>query len=137
MSYESIKTAFSDAVNQIAANISLYAVHPLKDFTRNRKIGAAALLSFLVSCGSSSTGLELLDFFGMVPDTPSASAFSQQRAKLKPDALEAVFHQFNSSVLALENNSEYRFLAADGSTFTFFSKPSFPLQSILFLRDIP
>lgn len=127
MSHESIKTALSDAVNQTAANIPFYAVHPDKDFTRIRKISAADLISFLVSYSSSSTRLELLDFFGMVPNAPSASAFNQQRAKLKPDTLEAVFHQFNSSVLAMEKKLDYLFIAADGSTFTFFSKPSFSM----------
>ena len=76
-------------------------------------------------CDSSGTRLELLDFFGMNPNAPSASAFNQQRAKLKPDALETVFRQFNSSVLTVEKKSPYRFLAADVSTFTFFSKPAF------------
>jgi hypothetical protein len=56
---------------------------------------------------------------------PTASAFNQQRAKLKPDALEAVFKHFNSSANSIEKISGYRLLAADGSTFTFFSKPSF------------
>jgi hypothetical protein len=56
---------------------------------------------------------------------PTASAFNQQRAKLKPDALEAVFKCFNSSVQSTLKTSKYRFLAADGSTCTFFSKPSF------------
>lgn len=125
MTHKSIKNLFSDAVNHVASNISSYVVNPDKDLIRNRKLGAANLISFMVSCGSSSTKLELLDFFGMDPNAPSASAFNQQRAKLKPDALEAVFRQFNSSVLAMEKKSGYRFLAADGSTFTFFSKPSF------------
>lgn len=61
----------------------------------------------------------LLNFFGLDPNAPSSSAFNQQRAKLKPDALEAVFHRFNSSILPTEKISNYRFLAADGSTFTF------------------
>ncbi len=125
MSHESIKAAFSDAINHVAANIFLYTVDPDRDLTRNRKIGADKLLSFMVSCGSSSTKIELLDFFGLDANAPSASAFNQQRAKLKPDALEAVFRHFNSSVLAIEKKTDYRFLAADGSTFTFFSKPSF------------
>lgn len=125
MPHMSIKTAFSDAVNHVASNISAYVINPEKDLTRNRKIGAAALISFMVSCGSSSTRLELLDFFGLDPNAPSASAFNQQRAKLKPDALEAVFRRFNSSVLISTKKSDYRFLAADGSTFSFFSTPSF------------
>lgn len=125
MSHKAIKAAFSDAVHHVASNISAHVINPGKDLIRNRKIGAANLMSFMVSCGSSSTRLELLDFFGMNSNTPSASAFNQQRAKLKPDALEAVFRPFNSSVLDMDKKSGYRFLAADGSTFTFFSKPSF------------
>ena len=104
MPHESIKAAFSSAVNHVAANISLYVVDPGKDLTRNRKIGTAKLIPFMVSCGSSSTRVELLDFFGLDSNAPSASAFSQQRAKLKPDALEAVFRQFNSSVLTMEKS---------------------------------
>lgn len=125
MSHESIKAAFSDAVNHVASNISLYAVNPDRELTRNRKMGAARLISFMVSCGSSSTRLELLDFFGLDSNAPSASAFNQQRTKLKPEALETVFQLFNSSVFSSEKPSDYRFLAADGSTFTYFSKPSF------------
>lgn len=79
----------------------------------------------MVSCGSSSTKIELLDFFGLDAFAPSSSAFSQQRAKLKPEALEAVFRNFNSSVQSMQKTSGYKFFAADGSTFTFFSKPAF------------
>lgn len=125
MTHESIKAAFSDAVNHVASNISLYAVDPDRNLVRNRKFGTSKLITFMVSCGSSSTKLELLDFFALDPQAPSASAFNQQRAKLKPDALEAVFHQFNSSVMDMDKSPDYRFLAADGSSFSFFSTPSF------------
>lgn len=125
MTHESIKAAFSDAVEHVSSDIYLYAVDPDRHFTRTRKFHADKLISFLVSCGSSSTRLELLDFFGSDPLAPSASAFNQQRAKLRSDALEAVFHYFNSSVQTMYKPSDYRFLAADGSACTFFSKPSF------------
>ncbi len=124
MSYEKIKAAFNDSVNHVVSDIPQYVVAPGRDFTRSRKMGADKLISFLVSCGSSSTRIELLDFFGLQTDAPSASAFNQQRAKLRPEALEAVFHRFNSSVPA-GTDPRFRFLAADGSTFTFFSRPSF------------
>lgn len=72
----------------------------------------------------------MLDFWELDADSlPSSSALNQQRQKLKPDALEAVFRLFNSSVTELLpdtlRNDKYRFLAADGSTFTYFSTPSF------------
>lgn len=125
MFHQTIKSLFSSSVASIVSNISEYTVNPKKDLTRNKKLPADKLISFLVSEGSSSTKNELLDFFDMDVLAPTASAFNQQRAKLKPDALEAVFKQFNSSVNSLEKTSGYRFLAADGSTFTFFCKPSF------------
>lgn len=79
----------------------------------------------MVSCGSSSTKIELTDFFNFDVDAPSASAFNQQRAKLKPEALEEVFKNFNHSVQAEEKKEKYRYFAIDGSTFTFFSRPDF------------
>ena len=125
MLHETIKQRFTDAVDFVASNISLYAVNPSKDFTRSSKFSIDKLLPFLVSRGSSSSKLELLDFFDFHSDSPSASALVQQQAKLKPDALEALFHQFHSSVSSDETSSRYCFLAVDGSTFTYFSKPAF------------
>lgn len=124
MSYDKIKAAFTNSINYVVSNISQYTLAPGKNFTRSRKMGADKLISFLVSCGSSSIKIELLDFFDLQADSPSDSAFNQQRAKLHPEALEAVFHHFNSAVLA-DMKPGFRFLAADGSTFTFSSKPSF------------
>jgi len=79
----------------------------------------------MISEGSSSTKNELLDFFDMDVQTPTVSAFNQQREKLKPEALEAVFRQFNSLVNSDRDIKDYNYIAADGSSFTFFSKASF------------
>lgn len=129
MIYQKIKDLFYSAVEQVISGISQYSVHPDTNFQRNRKISPQKLISFLVSQGSSSTRVEMLDFWGMNTSMPSSSALNQQRAKLKPDALEAVFKQFNSSIAELSpstsSDDPYRFLAADGSTCTFFSTPSF------------
>lgn len=125
MMHETVKKLFSDAVRSVTSDISKYVARPDKDLTRSRKLSAEKLLAYMVSCGSSSTKVELLDFFGLQTDVPSSSAFNQQRAKLKPQALEDVFHHFNHSLGAQADVSGYRFFAADGSTFTFFSKPSF------------
>ena len=131
MSHEKIKNLFSEAVSSVASNISDYVIHSEKDLTGNKKFPADKLISFMVSCGSSGTKIELLDFFGMKENAPSASAFNQQRAKLHPEALETVFNLFNTSIQSEEKSSGYRFFAADGSTFTFFSKPSFEPEEYL------
>lgn len=125
MSHEKIKSLFFSAVDSVASDISQYTINPDKDLTRCRKLPPDKLITFLVSEGSSGTKNELLDFFGLDTQTPSASAFNQQRAKLKSDALETVFKQFNRLVAFPEKTSDYNFIAVDGSSFTFFSKPSF------------
>ena len=123
MIHQQIKELFFSSVEHIVSDISQYAVHPDSDFKRSKKIPAQKLISFLVSQGSSSTRVEMLDFWGLDSSIPTASALSQQRAKLKPDALEAVFRHFNSTSMELPPasfmDSHYRFLAADGSTCTF------------------
>ncbi len=129
MIHQQIKDLFFSSVERIASDISQYAVNPDSDFHRSRKISVQKLISFLVSQGSSSTRVEMLDFWNMDSFIPTASALNQQRAKLKPEALEAVFQHFNSSVAELPpislTDDRYRFLAADGSTCTFFSTPDF------------
>ena len=125
MFHQKIKSLYASSVSSIVSDISRYTVNPDRDLSRNKKLPADKLISFLVSEGSSSTKNELLDFFNMNVLAPTSSAFNQQRAKLKADALEAVFKHFNSSINCMEKTSGYRFLAADGSTCTFFSKPSF------------
>ena len=130
MIHQLIKDLFASSVEHICSDISNYSIHPGIDFQRSRKISPQKLISFLVSQGSSSTRVEMLDFWGLDPSSlPTSSALNQQRQKLKSDALEAVFKLFNSSVTGLLpdtlRNGKYRFLAADGSTCTYFSTPSF------------
>lgn len=123
MSYPTIKSLFHDSIDHVCSNLSSFVVRPGKDLTRSRKIPAQQLLPFLVSMGSSSTRNELLDFWDMSPTAPSESALVQQRAKLKPQALEHLFRHFASSLSSIKEPHDYRYLAADGSSFTFFSKP--------------
>ena len=130
MIHQKIKNLFMSSVEHVCSNISNYSIHPDIDFQRNRKISSQKLISFLVSQGSSSTKVEMLDFWGLdASSMPTSSALNQQRQKLKPAALEAVFKHFNSSAIGLLpstlSDGKYRFLAADGSTCTYFSTPSF------------
>lgn len=127
MTHEMIKSFFNSAVQHVAASIAQYAVDPLKDFTRSRKLPPDLLITFLVTQGSSSTKNELADFFGLDASMPTESALVKQRAKLKPEALEAVFKEFHSLAVSASSRAdgEVELIAADGSSFTFFSKPEF------------
>lgn len=127
---QTIRSLFRSAIQYVSAHIRDFSVHPEKDFSRIRKFPADKLLSFLVAQGSSSTRVELLDFFDFDPDAPTSSAFCQQRAKLRPEALKEVLDVFNTSLIGLSQPSDctvpgYRCLAADGSTASFYSTPRF------------
>ena len=65
MPHNKIKDAFLSAVNSVIANPEQFAVNPAKDFSRQRKITPDTLISFLVSKGSSSARVEMLDFWGL------------------------------------------------------------------------
>ena len=127
MPHNKIKNVFLSVVDSVVANAEQFAVNPVKDFSRQRKITPDTLISFLVSKGSSSARVEMLDFWGLDQKMPSLPALNQQRAKLRPEALEAVLIGFNDSVSKEAGfpatDDEYRYLAADGSTTTFFSSP--------------
>lgn len=131
MIHETIKSFLESAIACTVDNISKYALHPDVDFSRTKILPADKLLSFLITQGASSTKNELLDFYSLDVKTPTNSAFNQQRAKLMPEALQSVFHQFNTSVHSIEDTTDYRFLAADGSSFTFFSKTKFASEEYL------
>lgn len=136
ITHQTIKDLFQSAVQNVTANIRDYSFHPEKDFSRTRKFPPDKLIRFLVAEGSSTTRVELLDFFGLDSDIPTSSAFRQQRAKLKPEALKAVLDRFNSSLISHSQPGHcavpgYRCLAADGSTASFYSTTRFSPDSYL------
>lgn len=120
-----IKSLLTSAIDSVSSSISDYAVNPGKDFTRRRKLPVNQLIQFLIAEGSSTTKNELIDFFGTTYQQPSSSAFFQQREKLKSEALRTVFDKFNESVTSIRKDSDYRFIAADGSTATYFSREKY------------
>lgn len=123
---QKLKTILEKSISWLSANIDHYSSCPEKDFSRVRKLPPEKLIPHLLSQGSSSSVNELLDFFCLSANTPTLSALNQQRNKLKPEAFQTLFMYFNASIEALNrHSSDYRFIAVDGSTFSFFSKPSF------------
>ena len=134
--HKTIQSLFQSAVQNVVSHFLDFTLRPGNDFTRNRKFPADKLISFLVTQGAASTRVEMLDFFGLDAAMPTSSAFRQQRAKLKPEALEDVFLSFNSSFFQLappQNHiaDGYRCIAAGGSTVSFFSSRRFAADDYL------
>lgn len=126
MTHTKIKSLLISAIDSVSSSVSCYVRSPGKDFSRNRKLPADKLIRFLIAEGSSTTKNELLDFFGMSDQSPSSSAFFQQREKLKPEALKKVFDIFTAAVsTCADSHPGYRLIAADGSTASFFSRDKY------------
>ena len=62
---------------------------------------------------------ELLDYFDFNANTPTVSAYTQQRSKVLPEVFEFLFKSFTKENLTCENNYKgYRLVACDGSNLT-------------------
>ncbi len=72
--------------------------------------------------GSGSLTNELLDLFGASADTPTSSAFVQQRKKIKPEAFKNIFDGFSSKFMA-NFNEDMPILAVDGSDVHILTNP--------------
>ena len=100
--------------------------NPGRDFTRRRTLTFETVISLLLTMGERSVGKELMGWFKLKEQTPSASAFVQQRQKLLPSALETLFHRFTDRLRPAKTFRGYRLLAADGSDLKSASWPSDP-----------
>lgn len=118
MTHESpqvLKQNLSNIIEDMQMSLDSFVKQPGKDFVRNRKLSFPQTIDFLLSMGGNTVRKELLDFFDYSPDCVSASAFSQQRAKILPEAMEFLFHSFTESFTRLSTYHGYRLVACDGS----------------------
>ena len=120
---QKVKSALWGIVDAMALNISPFVKNPGRDFTRKRMLGFVQLIRFCICLESGC--YELLKYFFFQPEnTPSASAFIQQRAKLR---LEAFFHllkqfHFRFPPAGLLKR-KYSLIAADSCEFTITRNP--------------
>lgn len=119
-----LKKLLKTTIQDMARNKGQFTQSPGKDFTRNRKLDFASVISVLLSMSGGSTASSLMDYFKFDSATASASAFVQQRAKLKPDAMEYLFRRFAQESPAKKTFHGYRLLAADGSDLQIFANPN-------------
>ena len=121
-----IRKAFDDAVRTVCTKPSVYAKAPEKDFSRTRKLPLETLVRFMLSSHTESVPKELLKFFRYDVDTPSASAFVQQRSKLRKEIFTDLLYRLNQSFSPQSLYKGYRLLAADGSDVHYPTNPNEP-----------
>ncbi len=116
-----LKKLLRTTIRDMARNKHLFTRSPGKDFTRKQKLNFASVVSALLSMSGGSTASSLMDYFKFDPSTANSSAFVQQRAKLKPEAMEYLLQRFVQGSPAKKTFHDYRLLAVDGSDIQIFA----------------
>ena len=109
-----IKKLLISEIKNVASQPHKYCSNPYTDFTRNRKLSMQKMLLGIIGMESKSLTNELLDLFHASAQTPTASAFIQQRNKIKPKAFESIFKNFSKNLMNLFDK-DMPIFAIDGS----------------------
>ena len=113
---ESVTQSLLKQISDLAKNPSLFLKNPDVDFSRNRKINFKSLVGITMNSVGGTMSKELLDYFDFNVNTPTVYAYTQQRAKVLPEAFEFLFHSFTQEDIRKDNTYEgYQVLACDGS----------------------
>lgn len=113
---ENVTVSLENLISGLAENPSLFLKNPDTDFSRNRKINFKTCVGITMNSGGCTMNKELLDFFDFDVNAPTVSAYTQQRAKVLPEAFEYLFHAFTEENTQAKNLYEgYQLLACDGS----------------------
>lgn len=116
---EKVTVSLENLISELARNPSLFLKNPDTDFSRNRKINFKTCVGITMNSGGCTLNKELLDFFDFDVNAPTVSAYTQQRAKILPEAFEYLFHAFTEENAQTKNLYEgYQLLTCDGSNLT-------------------
>ena len=122
-----VTDSLTGLISDLSENPSLFLKNPRIDFTRNRKIDFRKFIGITMNSGGGTMSKELLDFFDFNVNTPSVSAYTQQRSKVLPEAFEYLFHSFTQENMTSVNKFKgYRLVACDGSNLTIATNPNDP-----------
>jgi len=109
-----VKNLLISQIKAIAADAKSFCIDVERDFSRKRKLTMEKVITGIIGMGSGSLTNELLDLFNDSPETPTSSAFCQQRCKITVEAFETIFRLF-SKKLYDSFDDELPVLAVDGS----------------------
>lgn len=122
MKPEQVRNLLFQEIKKVVASRQDYCFNPEVDFSRNRKITMEKVISGIIGMESGSLTNEVLDMFNASVDAPTASAFIQQRNKIKPEAFEMIFKNFSRN-LSDSFRDELPILAVDGSKIQIATNP--------------
>lgn len=106
---------FNSQITSLNHIKSKLCCRPEKDFTRNRKVSFEFTIRSILSFGGGNLTNELLKARKFALDTPSSSAFIQQRSKISYAAFSELFSMINLTFDQDLRYKGYRLMAVDGS----------------------
>lgn len=109
-----VKELLFSEIHAVAERKNEYCTDPKRNFQRNRKLSIETVIKSIIGMGNKSLTNELIDMFIDSSSIPSASAFVQQRNKIKPDAFKAVLDGFTNKIME-QFQEDIPILAVDGS----------------------
>ena len=121
-----VKRVLEANIEDLFSQKERYCVNPDKNFTRNKKLGFKELIKMLISMEAGTLNSEILNYFEYDSETITASAFIQQRAKLKAEVFSDLFYKFNREFEFERKYKGYRIIACDGSDLTIYNNPNDP-----------
>ena len=120
-----VKKLLMSQIATIAANAKSFCVDAERNFSRKRKLTMEKVISGIIGMGSGNLTNEVVDLFNDSPESPTSSAFCQQRCKITVEAFETVFRLF-SKKLGDSFNDKLPVLAIDGSKIQIPTNPNDP-----------
>ena len=113
-----VKNILLDCISRLDSVKWLFLENPEKDFTRDRKITFEKFINICLQMEGGALQNELLKYFDFSDETPTKSAFCQQRAKVSKEALQFLFCIFTDALMGIDVPKTfrgYRLVACDGS----------------------
>lgn len=114
MKPQMVKNLLMSQIKTVAANAKSFCIDVERNFSRKRKLTMERVITEIIGMGSGSLTNELLDIFNNSLETPTSSAFCQQRCKITVDAFETIFRLFSEKLFD-SFDDELPILAVDGS----------------------
>ena len=110
-------------IAKIEESKEFYVENPGKNFTRNRKLPMSEVIRTMLAMHGGSLNKELYLRSVQMGETLTASAFVQQRAKIRPEAFIDMIRIFNTYCKDRKTYRGYRLYAVDGSDINVYRNP--------------
>ncbi len=123
MKPKQLKNLLLSEINSVSERADVFSFDSGKYFIRKRKLPFETVIKTIIGMESKSLTNEMIDVFEAETSMPTASAFVQQRCKIKPEAFKTIFDGFTSKLVS-KKDDELRILAIDGSDIQIATNPN-------------